>query len=115
MADRNGDEAGSSTFVLGVIVGAAIGAVVGVLFAPQAGSDARSGLFDRSEKIRGRARSLGVTGGDALRDAISEGRDAAGRARGEMVEWVRKTREGENQDSKPLRRSGSGDPGQNLT
>lgn len=99
MADRNGDDAGSSTFVLGFILGAAIGAVVGVLFAPQAGSDARSGLFDRSATMRGRARSLGETGGDALRDAISEGRDAAGRARGEMEEWVRKTREGENQDS----------------
>ncbi len=99
MADRNGDDAGSSTFVLGFILGAAIGAVVGVLFAPQAGSDARTGLFDRSAKMRVRARSLSETGGDALKDAISEGRDAAGRARGEMEEWVRKTREGEDQDS----------------
>ena len=99
MADRNGDDGGSSTFVLGFILGAVVGAVIGVLFAPQAGSESRIGLFDRSSRMRERARSLGETSGDALRDAISEGRDAAGRARDEMEDWVRRTREGEEEKS----------------
>ncbi len=92
MADRGGDNGGSSIFALGFVLGAIVGAVVGVLFAPQAGVESRSDLFDRGTSVRTRARALGESSTDALRDAISEGRDAAGRARDEMEEWVRRSR-----------------------
>ena len=95
MNDRNGDNGSSSIFVLGLILGAIVGAVVGVLFAPQGGAASRSELLDRGSRMRARARILGESGNDALRDAISEGRDAAGRAREEMEQWVRRSRAGE--------------------
>jgi gas vesicle protein len=93
MSDRNGDNGNSSALFLGFVVGAIVGAVVGMLFAPQAGAESRSSLFDGGFRMRDRARNLGETGGEALKDAISEGRDAAGRARNEMEDWARRSRE----------------------
>ena len=92
MADRSGDNGSSSLFVLGFVLGAIIGGVVGLLFAPQTGVESRSDLLVRGSRMRDRARTLGESGGDALRDAITEGRDAAGRAREEMEQWVRRSR-----------------------
>lgn len=87
------DEGGTTlTFLVGFIAGAIVGGILGVLFAPQPGSTSRFDLRERSSRMRNRARSLGETGQDALRDAIAEGREAAGRARQEMEEWVQQTR-----------------------
>ena len=92
MADRQDGDGASSVFLVGFVLGTLVGGIVGLLFAPKTGPDSRSDLLDRSSRMRDRARSLGETGGEMLRDAISEGRDAAGRARGDMEDWVKKTR-----------------------
>ena len=94
------DEGGATlTFLVGFIAGAIVGGILGILFAPLSGSESRLDLRGRTGRMRERARSLGETGQEALRDAISEGRQAAGRARQEMDEWVRQTRdESEDQD-----------------
>ncbi len=91
MVDR--DESGNAlTFLLGIVSGVIMGVVLGVLFTPQSGSESRSGLRNRTVGMRARARSLGETGQEALRDAITEGRDAAMKAGQDMQEWVRHNR-----------------------
>jgi gas vesicle protein len=91
MAERD-EGGGTLTFLVGFIAGAIVGGILGVLFAPQSGAESRLELRGRSGRMRERARSLGETGQEALRDAITEGRQAAGRARQEMEEWVQQTR-----------------------
>ncbi len=91
MADRQ-EGASILTFLLGIVSGAIVGVVLGVLFTPKAGPDSRADILSRTHVLRERARDLGETGNEALRDAISEGRDAAMRAGQEMQDWIRHTR-----------------------
>ena len=87
------DEGGNAlTFLIGIVSGVIMGVVLGVLFTPQSGSESRTGIRNRTVGMRARARSLGETSQDALRDAITEGRDAAMRAGQDMQEWVRHNR-----------------------
>lgn len=86
------DKGGSGGFILGLLLGVALGGVVGILLAPQAGAEARASLRERSTRMRERARSLGETGQEILREAVSEGRVAAAKARREMEDWVQRTR-----------------------
>tara|TARA_B100000686_G_scaffold161764_1_gene169346 strand:- start:113 stop:415 length:303 start_codon:yes stop_codon:yes gene_type:complete len=87
------DDSGSSLpFLVGFIAGTIFGGILGVLFAPQSGENVRAELLDKSSKLRTNARDLGHTSQEALRDAITEGRDAAVRARQEMEEWVEQAR-----------------------
>ena len=89
----NEDDNGSSLpFLVGFIAGTIFGGILGVLFAPQAGEDVRAELKQKSSKLRSDARDLGHTGQESLRDAISEGREAAVRARKDMEEWVEQAR-----------------------
>ncbi len=88
-SDDNGN---ALTFLLGIVSGMVVGVVLGVLFTPQSGSQSREDIRTRTVGLRERARNLGDTSNDALRDAISEGRDAAVRAGQEMQDWIRHTR-----------------------
>lgn len=87
------NDGGGQAFVIGFVLGAAVGGALGILFAPQSGTETRSQLKEQALRMRDRARSLGETGQELLQDAISEGRQAAGRARDEMEEWVRRNRQ----------------------
>jgi len=87
------DSDGGSAFVFGFLLGAVMGGLLGILFAPQSGAETRSQLREQALRMRDRSRSLGETGQELLQDAISEGRQAASRAREEMDEWVRKNRQ----------------------
>ncbi|MBI4235926.1 MAG: YtxH domain-containing protein [Chloroflexi bacterium] len=83
---------GVQAFVFGFVAGAVVGGLLGVLFAPQSGEETRSQVREQALRLKERVRSLGETGQEAMRDAISQGREAAGRARQEMEEWVQRTR-----------------------
>ncbi len=89
--DDNGN-ANALTFLLGIVTGVIVGVVLGVLFTPQSGSESRADIRGRTLGLRERARNIGETGNDALRDAISEGRDAAMRAGQEMQDWIQHNR-----------------------
>ncbi len=80
------------TFLLGIVSGVIVGVVLGVLFTPQSGSESRADIRTRTLGLRERARNIGETGNDALKDAISEGRDAAMRAGQEMQDWIQHNR-----------------------
>ncbi len=84
--------ANALTFLLGIVTGVIVGVVLGVLFTPQSGSESRADIRTRTLGLRERARNIGETGNDALRDAISEGRDAAMRAGQEMQDWIQHNR-----------------------
>ncbi|MYD35798.1 MAG: hypothetical protein F4X20_02065 [Dehalococcoidia bacterium] len=86
------DNGNALTFLLGIVSGVIVGVVLGVLFTPQSGSESRADIRSRTLGLRERARTVGETGNDALRDAISEGRDAAMRAGQEMQDWIRHNR-----------------------
>lgn len=91
MAEEKG---GSSIqgFLWGFAAGAVVGGVLGILLAPQSGAETRAQIREQALRTRERARSLGETGQELLRDAVAEGREAAGRARQQMDEWVRRGR-----------------------
>ncbi len=91
MIDRE-DNGNALTFLLGIVSGAIVGVVLGILFTPQSGSESRADIRSRTLGLRERARNLGETSNEALRDAIAEGRDAAMRAGQEMQDWIRHTR-----------------------
>lgn len=84
--------ANALTFLLGIVSGVIVGVVLGVLFTPQSGSESRADIRTRTLGLRERARNIGETGNDALKDAISEGRDAAMRAGQEMQDWIQHNR-----------------------
>ncbi|MCY4575780.1 MAG: YtxH domain-containing protein [Chloroflexi bacterium] len=84
--------ANALTFLLGIVSGVIVGVVLGVLFTPQSGSESRADIRNRTLGLRERARNIGETGNDALRDAISEGRDAAMRAGQDMQDWIQHNR-----------------------
>ena len=89
----NRDDNGNAlTFLLGIVSGVIVGVVVGVLFTPKSGSESRADILTKTLGLRERARDLGETGNESLRDAISEGRDAAMRAGQDMQDWIRHTR-----------------------
>ena len=88
----NNANANALTFLLGIVSGVIVGVVLGVLFTPQSGSESRADIRNRTLGLRERARNIGETGNDALRDAISEGRDAAMRAGQEMQDWIQHNR-----------------------
>lgn len=53
------ESSGNGRFVLGVLFGALVGAVAGVMFAPKSGLEIRSDLADRGEVWRKIAEELG--------------------------------------------------------
>ena len=86
------DDGNALTFLLGIVSGVIVGVVLGVLFTPQSGSESRADIRTRTLGLRERARTLGESGNEVLRDAISEGRDAAMRAGQDMQDWIQHTR-----------------------
>ena len=86
------DNGNALTFLLGIVSGVIVGVVLGVLFTPKSGQESRADIRNRTLGLRERAHDLGETGNETLRDAISEGRDAAMRAGQDMQDWIRHTR-----------------------
>jgi gas vesicle protein len=67
------------SFAAGILVGAAVGAVLGILYAPKAGSETREDLRRKGRELR-----------EDTADAVTRLREAGGRvvrrARGETME-----------------------------
>lgn len=87
----------SSNFITGVLVGAIAGLTVGLLFAPEKGSETRQKLMDKGNDLAGslkdRFNKLTGTGdlGDQVEDlAIKgkrKGKDMADKAENKIEEW----------------------------
>ena len=76
-----------STFVLGIVCGAALGAAVGLLFAPKAGVATRRDLKKSAERLSRRAMKM-YDNANTVADRLAErGADALDRA-SEMAETV---------------------------
>ena len=71
----------SSGFVMGLLCGAALGAALGLLFAPKAGSELRSQLYDSSERLRRRANEAYNQASETVEDLVDKGRSAVRRGR----------------------------------
>ncbi len=85
-----------SSFVAGLLWGAAVGAALGLVFAPQAGAETRRTLAESGQKLREGARrkfdeaSEGVSNAVAQgRQAMDRGRDAFERTRSELTDTIK--------------------------
>lgn len=67
-------ESNFSSFLAGVVIGGLVGAAVGLLIAPQAGSELREHVGEIIDEKR-----------SAFDDAVNEGRQAAEQARADML------------------------------
>lgn len=79
-------------FLTGMLCGAAVGAVCGVLFTPRAGADVRRQISDSAGRLRERAAEGYQGASDNVSHMISRGREALERGR----EAFRRTRESAN-------------------
>ena len=73
--------AGSGTqgFGTGLILGAAIGALAGLLLAPKPGEETRAEMLERTAGLREKAEELATETREKVREAIEEGRAMASR------------------------------------
>jgi hypothetical protein len=85
--DREEQESGGGSFMMGLLTGTVLGAGLGMLFAPKAGTDLRNQLGEQ-------ANSLGRAAGEQYRRASEAASGVVDKAR-EKVEQVRGTRPGE--------------------
>ncbi len=70
------DEQGSSTAVfLAFLSGAAMGAVMGLLLAPQAGSESRDRLRGYARRAETDLRDLAGRAGEAFEDVVGQGKE----------------------------------------
>src|SRR5262245_40767904 len=67
---------GSSSFLIGMLCGAAVGAAVGLLMAPKAGPQLRRQLWESTEGLRQRASDAYDGASSVVNDAITRGRQA---------------------------------------
>ena len=74
MADDRGPGFGT-----GLLLGAAIGTLAGLLLAPRPGEETRAQMLERTAGLRGRAEELAVEARERVREAIEEGRAVANR------------------------------------
>ena len=74
MADEKRRGGSPFGFLLGILLGVLVGVVLAVLFAPQSGESTREKLSSQSDEMRER-----------FQEAISQGRDAYGRAKEEVL------------------------------
>lgn len=66
-------------FTIGLLCGAALGAVAGMLYAPKAGDDMRRDLKRHADRFTRRARSLYDTATESVGDFAERGADAMDR------------------------------------
>ncbi len=69
-------------FMLGLFVGGAAGFLAGILMAPRSGEETRAILAEKSGEWRDRAGELSAVTRERLGQAVTEGQEAARRARG---------------------------------
>lgn len=88
----NTNDVGGGTFVMGLLAGAALGAVLGVLFAPKSGSELRNEISDKAGELVNKAQDgyrkatanageWAEKGKDAVDDLKDRGKDMYGKAR----------------------------------
>jgi gas vesicle protein len=75
-------------FVMGLLCGAAVGAALGLLFAPKAGSELRSQLYDSTERMRRRAGEAYNQASDTMSDLVDKGRSAVRRGQRKAEETI---------------------------
>lgn len=78
--ERNWSE-GSGSFLTGLLTGVAVGIGLGMLFAPQAGSDLRHRLADSAGTLKSRANETYNQASAKVQDAVERGREAMNRGR----------------------------------
>lgn len=77
-----------NSFALGFVVGGILGAVIGILLAPQSGTETRAGLAERSESWRIRAEELAAQLRERAGPAVEVVRERVGPALGSVRERV---------------------------
>jgi gas vesicle protein len=103
MSDEFEDNGGGSGFGW-FLVGLGIGAAVGVLFAPQAGSDTRDSLADgareRAEYLKQKSRDAAAqvntyvdAGKDQFTDYVEKGKQAVAQGRAQVGDYVERGRQ----------------------
>ena len=70
---------GGPGFGTGLLLGAAIGTLAGLLLAPKPGEETRAQMLERTAGLRGRAEEIAVEARERLREAVEEGRAVASR------------------------------------
>lgn len=102
MSDEIENESGSNGFGW-FLVGLGIGAAIGVLYAPQAGSDTRDSLAEgareRAELLKQKSRAAAAqvnsyvdTAKDQVSDYVDQGKQAIDRGRSQVSEYVEQGR-----------------------
>ena len=92
-----------SGFPLSLLVGAVVGVLIGLLWAPQRGEEARSRIRERGQEWRGRldefslrateeARAALETGRQVAEEALQQGKQEAARRREELESTLRQAR-----------------------
>lgn len=70
---------GGPGFGTGLLLGAAIGTLAGLLLAPRPGEETRAQMLERTAGLRERAEELAAEARERVREAIEEGRAVASR------------------------------------
>ena len=70
---------GGQGFGTGLILGATIGALAGLLLAPRPGEETRAQMLERTAGLRERAEELAAEARERVREAIDEGKAVASR------------------------------------
>ena len=92
-----GDHRGPG-FGTGLILGATIGALAGILLAPRPGEETRAQMKERTAGLRERAEELAVEARERVREAIEEGRAVAGRIKLGHEEGVGEDQSADNRE-----------------
>jgi gas vesicle protein len=96
---KNGKSESGSGFFWGLVLGIIVGAVLAMLFAPQPGDETREQLAQQSVELRKRgeirAEQLKADLMDRYGDAITQGKEAYERARGEVLTRYNKAKHAE--------------------
>jgi gas vesicle protein len=102
MADEEEDEGGGNAFGW-FLVGLGLGAAIGVIYAPQAGSDTRDsiavGAKERAEYLKKKSREAAEQvntyvdqGKDQLNDYVERGKQAVTQGRAQVQDYVERGR-----------------------
>ena len=86
------NESEKSNFGTGFLVGAIVGVIAGILFTPQSGEKTRDQLKEKALDLREHTEEIIDRAKEIAGEAITEGKDAAARAKAEFQEKVEHTR-----------------------
>ena len=81
-----GSEHRGPGFGTGLVLGAIIGALAGLILAPRPGEETRAQVMERTAGLRQKAEELTAEARERVREVIEEGRVIAGRMRTGRVE-----------------------------